>query len=283
MAQTDDDLLTIGEFAARTQLSPKALRLYDRSGLLRPHHIDDFTGYRRYSPAQIATGRLVQLLRGADFNLGAIASVLNELASPHGPQSGEDLATLRLEEMLAGIERDHRGRRVVIRYVQSLLRKDSVPMFTVRTRNVPARRLLSIQRRLLGDKTDAFIAEAKAVFDDHLGEVKPTGPFTVIFHGQVNDQQDGPIEAVLGVPETVQASPVVGIRTEPAHAEAFTTITKSQWDYPAIMAAYDAVGCSPEVTGRSASPLSCREVYVAEPDEIGPDDLVCDVAFPLGD
>jgi hypothetical protein len=29
--------------------------------------------------------------------------------------------------------------------------------------------------------------------------------------------------------------------------------------------------------------LSCREVYLAEPDEIGDDDLICDIAFPLGD
>ena len=30
------DLMTIGEFAAATWLSPKALRLYDRNGLLSP-------------------------------------------------------------------------------------------------------------------------------------------------------------------------------------------------------------------------------------------------------
>jgi DNA-binding transcriptional MerR regulator len=30
------ELMTIGDFAARTRLSAKALRLYDRLGLLRP-------------------------------------------------------------------------------------------------------------------------------------------------------------------------------------------------------------------------------------------------------
>jgi hypothetical protein len=58
----------------------------------------------------------------------------------------------------------------------------------------------------------------------------------------------------------VQATDLIGIRTEPAHDEAFTTITKAQWDYPAILAAYDAVACSPEVTVRPGSGLSCREV-----------------------
>jgi hypothetical protein len=57
---------------------------------------------------------------------------------------------------------------------------------------------------------------------------------------------------------------------------------KAQWDFPAILAAYDAVAGSPEVAARPRSPLSCREVYLAEPDAIGDDDLICDIAFPLG-
>jgi hypothetical protein len=34
---------------------------------------------------------------------------------------------------------------------------------------------------------------------------------------------------------------------------------------------------------RSGSPLSCREVYVAEPDEVGDGETICDIAFPLTD
>lgn len=86
-----------------------------------------------------------------------------------------------------------------------------------------------------------------------------------------------------GCPDDVQATELIGIRTEPAHDEAYTTITKSQWEYPAILAAYDAVGCSPEVSARPRSRLSCREVYLAEPAAIGADDLICDIAFPLGE
>jgi hypothetical protein len=80
----------------------------------------------------------------------------------------------------------------------------------------------------------------------------------------------------------VQATEVIGVRTEPAHDEAFTTITKAQRDYPAILAAYDAVACSPEAAARPGSRLSCREVYLADPQAIGPDELICDIAFPLG-
>ncbi|MCA2215015.1 MerR family DNA-binding transcriptional regulator [Jidongwangia harbinensis] len=43
----DDGLLTRGEFGARSGLSIKALRLYDRIGLLRPADVEPGNGYRR--------------------------------------------------------------------------------------------------------------------------------------------------------------------------------------------------------------------------------------------
>ncbi|MGH3832542.1 MAG: MerR family transcriptional regulator [Pseudonocardiaceae bacterium] len=46
-------LLTIGAFAQATRLSPKALRLYDHLGLLRPAETNPLTGYRRYAPEQL--------------------------------------------------------------------------------------------------------------------------------------------------------------------------------------------------------------------------------------
>jgi hypothetical protein len=132
-------------------------------------------------------------------------------------------------------------------------------MFSIATRQVPSRRVMSIQRRLHGHETDAFVREAKAAFTRHMGGAQATGPFTLIFHGPVNADDDGPIEAVLGCPDDVDPTDVIGVRTEPAHDEAYTTITKAQWAYPAILAAYDAVACSPDVTARPAPRLSCRE------------------------
>jgi DNA-binding transcriptional MerR regulator len=52
-------LLTIGVFARAARLSPKALRLYDELGLLRPAAVDDESGYRLYDPAQVERARLI--------------------------------------------------------------------------------------------------------------------------------------------------------------------------------------------------------------------------------
>ena len=61
------DLMTIGAFAERTRLSPKALRLYDRLGLLPPARTDPETGYRYYRRDQVEIAQLVGLLRRLDI------------------------------------------------------------------------------------------------------------------------------------------------------------------------------------------------------------------------
>jgi DNA-binding transcriptional MerR regulator len=269
-------LLTIGEFARHTRLTPKALRIYDDIGLLRPAHVDPFNGHRRYDTGQILPAQLIGMLRAADLSLAEIGLLLADLGR------NRDLAIARLDRHLIELEARHTGRRSLIRHIHANLREEDHPMFPIQTRHVPAQRVMSIQRRLRASETDTFVEEAKTAFADHLHGASPTGPFTLIFHGIVDYEADGPLEAILGCPDDAQATDLIGIRTEPAHDEAFTTITKAQWDYPAILAAYDAVACSPEATARPGSRLSCREVYIAEPQAIGGDEPICDIAFPLG-
>lgn len=69
--------LTIGEYAAATQLTAKALRLYEEHGLIRPSTVDPATGYRYYQLDQVATGRLVRTLREMNLSLAQIGQVLS--------------------------------------------------------------------------------------------------------------------------------------------------------------------------------------------------------------
>jgi DNA-binding transcriptional MerR regulator len=71
-----DELLSIGRFAQLTGLTAKALRHYDELGLLRPAQVDDFTGYRWYSPDQAHDAVAIRRLRGFELPLDEIAEVL---------------------------------------------------------------------------------------------------------------------------------------------------------------------------------------------------------------
>lgn len=67
-----ETLLSIGELAAASGLSPKALRLYAESGLLVPRRVDPFTGYRFYGGDQVERARLIASLRGLGMGLARI-------------------------------------------------------------------------------------------------------------------------------------------------------------------------------------------------------------------
>lgn len=271
------ELLSRGEFARRSRLSPKALRIYDQIGLLRPVHVKPSDGYRSYTVDQLRTARLIAMLRGIDMSLAEIGALLGDL------KEEPDLLVQRLDRHLLELESRHSGRRSLVRHIHALLRQEDPPMFPIQTRHVPTRRLMSIQRRLRASETDTFVREVKLLFSAHLHGTPPAGPFSLIFHGVVDHDSDGPLEATLVCSDDVEPTDLIGIRTEAEHDEAFTTITKAQWEYPAILAAYDAVACSHEAVARPGTRLSCREVYLAEPDSIGDDELICDIAFPLGE
>jgi PPM family protein phosphatase len=88
-------LLTIGEFARAARLSPKALRLYDELGLLRPFRVDEWSGYRYYAPSQLERARLVAWLRRLGMPLAQIGAVVE---SPPASAAAAVAAFLRVTE-----------------------------------------------------------------------------------------------------------------------------------------------------------------------------------------
>ena len=69
-------LVSIGEFAGLSRLSPKALRLYDELGLLVPGRGHAETGYRWYAATQLDQARLVASLRRIGVPLAQIRDIL---------------------------------------------------------------------------------------------------------------------------------------------------------------------------------------------------------------
>jgi DNA-binding transcriptional MerR regulator len=184
------ELLCSGEFARRSRLSPMALRIYDQIGPLRPVHVEPSDGYRSYVVDQLRAARLIAMLRGIDMGLAEIGLLLADLATD------VDLAIERPDRHLAALEARHAGRRSLVRHIRPLLRTEDLLMFVIHTRHVPARRLMSIQPRILGPETDTFVREAKSLFREHHRGTQPCRSFSLIFHGAVGHESDGLVEQV---------------------------------------------------------------------------------------
>jgi DNA-binding transcriptional MerR regulator len=75
--------LTIGQIGRRSGLTPKALRHYDRIGLLRPAVVDPATGYRMYAESQVALAHVIHALRELEVPLSDVQDVLDAHPDPN--------------------------------------------------------------------------------------------------------------------------------------------------------------------------------------------------------
>lgn len=271
---TEDRSLTTGVFARRAQLSLKALRLYERLGVLVPDHVDPSSGYRRYRERQLGTARLVAMLRRLDMPLAEVAQVL--------AADGDGGAAL-VRAYWEGVEQRVAMQRELAEHLRVRLSGgvDRPPMFdAVRTRAVPAYAALSVRRHVLVADLAGWLGPTMAKLakagGDHGGL---RGPLFVIYHGEVNQDSDGPVEVCAPV-DPAAAGTGRGWRREPARHEAYVRLRKAQVAYPQILSAFDAVAQWLDERGLLVCD-SPREVYFADFDAAGPDDEVCDVAFPF--
>ena len=143
-----EDLLTIGDFARAAGLTPKALRLYDDLGLLRPTEVDERSGYRRYAPAQLEHARLVATLRLVGMPLARIQQVL------YGPRAA---AAGGVEAYWVQVEADTATRRDIVTALVRHLRNEA-PTMTTSTSTLHATFGTSHRQGRRERQQDAFVA-----------------------------------------------------------------------------------------------------------------------------
>ena len=213
------DEMGIGEFARRSRLSPKALRLYDEIGLLAPARVESASGYRHYTPDQLERARLIASLRRLDVPLADIAGLV-EL-------DGADLAEW-LGEHWRVAEDEHATRRRLVNALVVELSGRRDDMYEVKVRDVPERHVLCVKRHVTPaqawDLGKEFIARLR---DARLPRVEGTaGDVFAIYWGEVSEDSDGPVEWCRPVPESAAEALAarlgdLTLRVEPAHREAY--------------------------------------------------------------
>lgn len=73
----DEQFMKIGEIAAFYDVSPKALRIYEKKGIIVPVRIDPETGYRYYSADQVQQIDALLELKALGFSLSEIKSIMS--------------------------------------------------------------------------------------------------------------------------------------------------------------------------------------------------------------
>lgn len=239
--------MPIGEFASASRLSLKALRLYDENGLLPPARVQSDSGYRYYRVEQLRTATTIRLLRACGMSLADIRAFL---AAP---------SAVTLEEYERGLADELVERRRILRYLRRRLKEET--MFDVQTKQVDAQSYVSRTKRTRVPDLELFIV---GTIKELLAANEANGNAFAVYHGAVNEQDDGPVE--VGLPTAA------GDKELPGGEIAYTNVTGDLCQFPEILGAYDAIARWAQENGRE---------FAGPPREIYRDERDWEVAWPI--
>lgn len=271
-------MFKISEFARMTQVSAKALRLYDELGLLKPAHVDPFTDYRFYSADQLPRLHRIIALKELGFSLEQIKPMLDERVS--ADQIKGMLMLKRAEAAQAMQAEQERLMRIEAR-LQRIELEGKMSTYEVIVKQAPAERVAGV-RGIVPDFDGTQSQVFDALFDKAFGYVyghgvRNAGCGIALYFNDDGSMKNAPVEAAVQIGDATLASgDGVEVHELPAATMA-TTVHKGHFD--SIGQAYDALMQWIEANGyRIAGPS--REVYL----KFSREDLagnVTEIQFPV--
>lgn len=276
------DRITIGRFSTLTHLSQKALRLYDRKGILVRDIRDRFTGYRYYTVSQIESALRIRTLCTLGFGLAEIGEILSAHASG-------DQETLR--RMIAKRMKEAQTEIARLEKVTSLLieNRDFSELFAMnvsepKIKEIPAMRVISGRRtgtyeEVCGEVSVALMAVIFSPENQKNG-VAITGPFLSLCYDSEYRENDADIEMAIPIQGPVAVSdPRYMVRTLPA-AKVISVVYRGPYDHDGFSVAFEkafryAAERGLEPTGPD------RQVYLNNPDETPAEELLTEVQIPV--
>jgi effector-binding domain-containing protein len=151
------------------------------------------------------------------------------------------------------------------------------------TTDQPDRHMLSITRHVDVNALHAHLRESYEQIAALIAEsgVEQDGKPVAIYHGEVNEEKDGPVEVGIPVKTVPPVNGDIESRTLPGGSIAYTSLTLREAHFPEILGHYDAVYKWIEENGHQIAD-SPREEYVTRPmdKEAGMDKPFLDIAWP---
>ena len=176
-------------------------------------------------------------MREMDMPLATIRQVLAAL--PSSPTLAEALVQEYAEI------REWQARQIrmqVEQFIQQIQQEQNPMSFEVNVKQLAPQQVLSVTHHIKVSKLDDTIRKSVDMLYGLLKEQKveaENAPFG-IFHGAINEQEDGPIEICLPVSGQVKGKGDVQVKELQGGDAACVMTVGAQTDFPAIMGAYDA-------------------------------------------
>ncbi len=218
-------MLKIGEFSRLSQISIRALHIYDDLGLLQPSDVDKFTGYRYYTLQQLPRAHRIMALKEMGLSLEQIGIMLNQDMSIEELRGMFRLKQAEIEQRV----RDEQNRLGMVEFHLHMIELEgNMPVLDVILKEIPSFQALYLRFRpvehqipTIGQEIDKLISSGKIKHaGQYLGvvygeEINPEN-YEFAFIVPVTDEQLGDVElsskdtlALTTIPSVLAATIVV--------------------------------------------------------------------------
>lgn len=273
-------MFRIGEFSKIAQVPGSLLRYYDQIGLLKPAHVDRWTGYRYYSAKQLPRLHRILALKELGLTLDQVARLVDEEVS-----AAEIRGMLTLRK--AQVEQTVNEETMRLRHIEARLQQIDAPdhpTFDIVLKNVPAQRYLSL-REILSNADAALhiMREMVRALPTRISE-EVLGHFTTVIHSETleSDRLDIELGAVLSGADdmsvTLPGDRLLRVRALPAVARMATVVQVGGFENNCQ--SYGAIGLWIEANGYRISGPG-REVLIQPPRSERLDEMITEIQFPV--
>jgi len=213
-------MFKIGVFSKLGQVSVRMLRHYDQLGLLKPVHIDKFTGYRYYNAGQLAHLNRILFFKDLGFSLQQIKNLLDNNLPKDQLRGMLMMKQVELERELR--ESHTRLARVEAR-LQQIEQEGKPPPYEVTTKSAEAMVIASVRRLVPKPQDmDYFCKQMYTTLYEGLGdlEISPRYPEVTFYHNDEYPETDLDVETAVRINNKYLNAevehPHVTVRTVPA-------------------------------------------------------------------
>jgi DNA-binding transcriptional MerR regulator len=182
-------MFSIGEFARLGGVSARTLRHYDEIGLLRPAAVDQDTGYRGYSAAQLGQLNRIMALKELGLSLTQVGRLLGGITL----DELRGMLALRRAELESDLHK--RGSQLlgIEARLRSIAREDGMPADDIVAKVIPAMGVVALAGRAAGyapQHVVPVVNQLDAQWDQLCiyDRVKEAGP-RLVFFGPEHDEE----------------------------------------------------------------------------------------------
>lgn len=268
-------MYTIGQFSRICKISTKALRHYERIGLLLPDRVDQENQYRYYSPEQIDAVKAITFMKDLGIPLKTVKQIIEQGNLPGEIESVLEEQRAALLEQLSTLN----GRLVRLGWWKKSMEDRDMNDFNnydIRLRDVPETLVFSKRKTLVN-----IHEELPVILRDLLDTLSAAGAVcsgapVMLYYDDFSKESFNPNKVDVEVAWPV-ADPHFSNRTLPAVRVAALTYVGP---YDGLEAAYGAVIGWINQNGYQID-LPTREASLNDPSVTPPEQLVTEILIPV--